>query len=122
MIFNWPIIGFLTWQLTKPTNRDQQQHSELEGAGFLRQLWSVTLGGKKSLLFSLFLIAMVMIMGELSASQLVVPPGMDTLPRLTLGLMHSGVDEMTAAINLLTLTLIVTIAAPGILNFARQGQ
>ena len=55
--------------------------------------------------------------GELSASQLVLPPGIDTLPRLMLGLLHAGVDEITAAIAILIAATIfvVTLFAYGLI-------
>jgi len=47
---------------------------------------------------------------ELSASQMVLPPGIETVPQVTLGKLHAGVNETTAALSLLTIGLVVAIA------------
>jgi ABC-type spermidine/putrescine transport system permease subunit II len=51
--------------------------------------------------------------GELSASQIVRPAGMDTVPRKMLGDLHAGVNELTAGITIVTVLVIVGISATG---------
>ena len=60
-----------------------------------------------------WLISFAFCFGELSASQIVLPPGIDTIPRLMLGLLHAGVDEMTAALTIVTFGAIVLVSASG---------
>jgi ABC-type spermidine/putrescine transport system permease subunit II len=38
---------------------------------------------------------------------------MDTVPRLMLGLLHAGVDEMTAALTIVTVGIILLISIAG---------
>ena len=48
--------------------------------------------------------------GDLSASYIPMPPGIDTLPRRILGQMHAGVNDMTAALSLVNLLIAGTIS------------
>ena len=117
IIFCWPLAGMFLWFLFSRVDRQTLHSMQLDGGtpwhlfwqlGIVRNAWAI--GGTWLLTFALSF-------GELSASQLVLPPGMDTLPRLMLGLLHAGVDEMTAAITILIATtiFIVTLFAYGLI-------
>ena len=56
-----------------------------------------------------WLLACVLCFGELSASQMVRPAGMDTVARKMLGDLHAGVNELTAGIS-----IVVAAAAIGV--------
>ncbi len=112
-LFVWPMVAMLVWQWFRQTNRELLNQSEVDGAGTWSQLFSIVLSGRLLQLLGFYLLALALMLGELSACQTIVPAGMDTLPRLTLGLLHSGVEEMTAAVSLVTATVIGTIACLG---------
>jgi ABC-type spermidine/putrescine transport system permease subunit II len=120
MIFVWPLIALVVWQWVRQTNREQLQQSALEGAGQFRQLTSIILGGRSKGVFGLMLIAFALCFSELSAAQMVVPAGIDTVPRLTLGLLHAGVDEMASAISLVAALVISAVALIGLAFFGRR--
>ena len=118
LIFCWPLAGMFLWFLFSRTDRHTLQSMQIDGGtrwhtfwqlGIVRNAWAI--GGTWLLTFALSF-------GELSASQLVLPPGMDTLPRLMLGLLHAGVDEMTAAITILIAATIfaVSLVAYGLMT------
>ena len=110
LIFCWPLAGMFLWFLFSRVDRQTMHSMQIDGGtpwhlfwqlGIARNVWAI--GGTWLLTFALSF-------GELSASQLVLPPGMDTLPRLMLGLLHAGVDEMTAAITILIAGTIFAIS------------
>ena len=114
-IFCWPLAAMLVWYLFSRIDRDSLHSARLDGASWLRQLWHFGVLGNKSALAGAWLLTFALCFGELSATQLVLPPGMDTLPRLMLGLLHAGVDEMTAA---LTIVISGTVFVLSLLAYA----
>ena len=97
-IFCWPLAAMLVWYLFSRIDRETLMHAQLEGAKSFASLWHFGVCGNGLGLIGCWLLTFAMCFGELSVAQLVLPPGMDTLPRLMLGLLHAGVDEMTAAL------------------------
>ena len=69
--------------------------------------------GNWQVLVGILLLCFAISFGELSASQMALPPGIDTVPRVTLGLLHAGVNERTAAITIVSAALIVCVSASG---------
>ena len=108
--FCWPLSGLIVWFVFRKTAVDCLENSRLEGAGWFQQLIGLVLAGNKQVLFGCWLISFALCFGELSTSQMVLPPGMDTVPRTTLGLLHAGVDEMTAALTIVTVALIIVVS------------
>jgi ABC-type Fe3+ transport system permease subunit len=102
-LFVWPVVALMVWQVFKGTDRNMLAQAQLDGASWYRQLVSIVWSRSKGIFVGAWGIAFVLILGELSASQMVQIAGVDTLPRLTLGLLHSGVDEKTAAVTFLTM-------------------
>ena len=47
------------------------------------------------------------------ASQTVIPPGLDTVLRRMLGMLHSGVDDTTAGLTIVTVLFILVICPSG---------
>ena len=101
----------MVWQVFKGTDQNLLAQAQLDGASWYRQLVSICWSKSKGIFVGIWGIAFVLILGELSASQMVQIAGVDTLPRLTLGLLHSGVDEKTAAVTFLTMVLGGSITA-----------
>ena len=92
---------------------DSQENAQLEGASTLSRLMSLGIASNHWAFLGIWLITFAACFGELSASQMVLPPGIDTVPRLTLGLLHSGVDEMTAALTIVTVAFLFLISGLG---------
>lgn len=108
--FCWPLAGLIVWFVFRKTAIDCLENSRLEGASAFQQLFGIVLAPNKRLLFGCWLITFALCFGELSTSQMVLPPGMDTVPRTTLGLLHAGVDEMTAALTIVNVALIIVVS------------
>ena len=112
-LFCWPISSVLTWFSLKNTPVDTLEHASLEGASQSSQLLQLGVFGNLTSLVGCLLITFAVCFGELSASHMTLPPGIDTVPRLALGWLHAGVNEMTAALTIVTVTLIVGISVLG---------
>ena len=109
-----PIFYFLATQISE----DQQQHATLDGVSSWSQFVHFAfLGQLRVNLGAWFLIA-AFSFAELSATQMVLPPGMDTVPRLALGMLHAGVNESTAALTLVTLLPVILFGVLAQICFA----
>lgn len=112
-IFCWPLGAMVVWFVFRAIPEDALESARVEGAGTwtryllfgVRANWLPLLGS--------WLITFACCFGELSASQIVRPAGMDTVPRKMLGDLHAGVNELTAGITIVTVLLIVGISAVG---------
>ena len=60
-----------------------------------------------------FLVSLAVALGDLAASILVVPPGVQTLSIHIFGLLHYGVEDQVAGICLALLALFAVVAAAG---------
>lgn len=100
-LFCWPLAGLLIYWLLRMTPRELEEAASVQGASSRVVFWTILVGGNWRRLAGVWLLLMVMVLGELSAQQMVVAPGIDTLPRQLLGWMHAGVDELAAASSLL---------------------
>ncbi len=110
LLFCWPLAGLLFWFLFSRTDRQALLNIQVDGGTAWIAFWQLGILRNASALGGAWLLIFALSFGELSASQLVLPPGMDTLPRLMLGLLHAGVDEMTAAIALVVAATIVAVS------------
>lgn len=61
-----------------------------------------------------WLVALAIVLGDLAASILVVPPGVITLPIRIFGLMHYGVEDQVAGICLVLVAVFAVVAAGAI--------
>ncbi len=109
----WPIVAILCWQTVREVPQDTIESAQLDGVPRHWQLWTLLVRGTWPRLIGWLVLVIAWMFGELSASQMVLPPGIDTVPRLMLGFLHAGVDEMTAAMSLWLILLWLTIAAAG---------
>ena len=109
-LFCWPLIALITYCVMGSTAKDALEHAKVEGAGGLTRLIRIAVMQNGLAITGCFLVAFVLSFGELSASQMVLPAGIDTIPRRMLGLLHSGVNELTAAFSLVNFLLVFTLA------------
>jgi iron(III) transport system permease protein len=113
VVFCWPFPPLILWFVFRKVSSETIDHARLDGAGDWTIFWRFGIGDQLPKLFGCWLVTLAICLGELSASQLVLPPGMDTLPRLMLGLLHAGVEEMTAGITLVLMVLIGILSCIG---------
>ena len=113
LIFCWPVGGLLVWFVFRKIPQDALDSSSVEGAGAMTRFLRFGIMGNIAALVGCWMIAFAFCFGELSASQIVRPPGIDTVPRKMLGDLHAGVNEMTAGITIVTTFTIVVISLLG---------
>lgn len=111
--YSWPVVAILCWQTVREVPQDTIEAAQLDGVPDHWQLWTLLVRGTWPRLVSWLVLVIAWMFGELSASQMVLPPGIDTVPRLMLGFLHAGVDEMTAAMSLWLILLWLALAAAG---------
>lgn len=97
----WPLAGASFWLVAGTLPRDQVEAAGLQGVVGWRQFWALQFAGRKRFFCGLGVMFLIIAWGELSAQQMVAAAGIDTIPRLLLGWLHSGVDEMAAATSLI---------------------
>ncbi len=108
-LFAWPMIALIVFHVFRSQPRSSFELAVLEGAGFWQRFLLIGLPISWRVLLGIWGLAIVVIFGELSAAQMVQIAGVDTLPRLTLGFLHAGVDDKAAAVTLLTLLFVATV-------------
>lgn len=102
-----PVQGLLVAVLFLRIPTATLEASQLEfGRPWLNRL-RLVLSECKAGLIATWLVGFLIACGDLSFSQLVVPPGLETLPRRIFGLAHSGIDEQLAGMGLWILFLTI---------------
>ena len=82
-----------------------------EGCGPLGQLWHIVLPQRWSALAVAWLIGLALALGDLTATSLVVPPGVETLSMHIFNLVHFNVEDRVAGICLALIILFGLVAA-----------
>ena len=113
LIFSWPAGALIVWFVFRKIPLDALESSSLDGAGRLTRFYRFGIGGNKTALIGCWLLSFAFCFGELSASHIVRPAGMDTVPRKMLGDLHAGVNELTAGITIVTAFIVVMISLLG---------
>lgn len=106
-----PLTTLVLWHALRDVPRDTLRSAATEGAGSAALLLRVALPQRRAALAGAWLAALAIAMADISATILVLPPGMDTLARRIFGLVHYGVDDQLAGVSLLTGLLFVLLAA-----------
>ncbi len=108
-LFVWPIGVIGCWAIVSIIPTDQLDHAKTDNIGLLTRGVEFGIRQNYRALSGLLILLWTVSFGELAATQMVLPPGIETVPQVTLGKLHAGVDEETAAMTLLTTGLIVAI-------------
>lgn len=113
LCFCWPMGAILVWFLFGNVGSDTVENARIEGANEMTLLFQMGVLSQWRGLLGCWLIVMAICFGELSASRLVMPAGMQTVPSSVLGFMHAGVDEMTATLTIITSLGLIAISLIG---------
>ncbi len=108
-----PITALVLWAAVRHVPQALLDAAALEGAGPWSRLWHVLLPEARFALPAAWLLAFALGMGELGATVLILPPGVETLSRQILGLVHSGVEDFVAGICLIVLGFIALLTLVG---------
>ena len=112
-VFCWPIGSVVVWFVFRKIPQDALDSASVDGAGSIRRTIQFGILGNWLAIAGSFLLTFAFCFGELSASQIVRPAGIDTVPRKMLGDLHAGVNELTAGITIVTAFTIVMISLVG---------
>lgn len=95
-----PFATLLLWSQMASIPQAVLDCARTEGASPWRQLWAIALPMRWPVLVSAFSLSLIVSVGELSATLLVVPPGVTTLSTRIFGLLHYGAEDRVSAICL----------------------
>ncbi len=113
-----PLPIMISYVAFRTINREALDAATLEGAGGLTQLWHLGIRQRKMAMLTAWLVAFAVSCGELSATILVVPAGITTVPIRVFRLLHTGVRNQVAAICLTSMfgffviAVVVTLLGP----------
>lgn len=112
-IFTFPLIALAIWFVLHQTPQNVTEAASLDGLSRGESFWRIRVGGNLKMIIGCWLLACVLCFGELSASQIVRPAGMDTVARKMLGDLHAGVNELTAGISILVAAAAIVVSLAG---------
>jgi iron(III) transport system permease protein len=100
-----PLATMTVWYGLRSIPQEVLDSANLDGAGAMSRLVRVALPQRLGVVGVGYLVAMAIAMGDLSASILLVPPGVTTLSIRIFNLVHYGVDDQLASLCLSTLAI-----------------
>ncbi len=106
----WPFVTLVLWDVFRAVPAATLDSARLAGAGTWQQLFRIVLPQQLPALGCVWFLAVALAAGELTASILVVPPGVTTLSIRIFGLVHYGVEDRLAALCLWNVVVFVGLA------------
>ncbi len=104
-----PLATLILWHAFRSIPADLLDSASLDGFTKLQQLRILILPQRKAALAVAWIACLVIAMGDVSASVLVVPPGMELVPKRVLGLLHYGVEDRLAGLCLVMIALFCSL-------------
>ena len=114
----FPIAMLITWFSLRTVSSDVLDSASTEGAGGVRRFIHIAVPQRKLAFGVAWFAAVVIAIGDLSASILVTPPGVSTIPIRVFGLLHAGVDDQVAGLCLAMVGEFVVLAVVTITGIA----
>jgi iron(III) transport system permease protein len=113
LVRSLPLATLVVWQALRTIPKDTVEMATMDGAGPWQRLLLVALPQRRAAIAAAWLVALAIAMGDVAAtaSQLVIPPGVDLLSRRIAGMLHASVHDQIAGICLTNWALFVVIAA-----------
>jgi len=108
----FPLAVLVAWHALRTVPREMLDAAAVDGAGSLERLVFVALPNRLAALGLAWVVALAVALGDLGASVMVLPPGVDTLSRRIFGLLHSGQEAEVAGI---CLALVILFGATALL-------
>jgi iron(III) transport system permease protein len=105
-----PLCTLVLWYALRTIPAELMDSATLDGASAWARLTRVAMPQRKMAIAVAWWVALAVAWGDLSASILVVPPGVMTLPIRVFGLIHYGVDDQVAGISLSVMALFFVLA------------
>jgi len=107
----WPIVGLLSWYAWRSLPTAPLEAGEVEGASPWSRFTQLGWPQRRTAVWIAGLSAFAIGCGDLSATILVTPPGLFTVSSRVFGLLHAGVDDLTAGLCLTLWGLFLLITA-----------
>lgn len=107
----FPIAMLISWFSLRTVPTDLLDAASTEGAGVVGRLLRIAIPQRRLAVAVAWFAAVVIAIGDLSASILVTPPGVSTIPVRVFGLLHAGVDDQVAGLCLAMVGEFVVFAA-----------
>ncbi|REK22051.1 MAG: iron ABC transporter permease [Planctomycetota bacterium] len=95
-----PLATLIMWYALASVPQNVLDAAALDGAGWLARLWRVALPMRGAAVTMAVLVAMIVSVGDLSASQLVQVPGAETLANRIFDRLHSGAYDQVCGVSL----------------------
>lgn len=95
-----PLAMLALWPSLRALPEESLESAAVDGAGWWARLTRVVLPRQRAALAVAWLVSFAWSLGELDASLLVAPPGVQTLSLHIFGLLHFGVEDQVAGICL----------------------
>ena len=108
-----PPAIFVLWYALRTVPREMLEAAAVDGAGPVARFWLIALPLRWPAVGLAFVVSLAVALGDLAASILVVPPGVQTLSIHIFGLLHYGVEDQVAGVCLALLALFAALAAAG---------
>ncbi|MCU0959381.1 MAG: ABC transporter permease subunit [Pirellulaceae bacterium] len=106
-----PVGIFVCWAAMSAAHPLLSDAARVDGARVWQRFWHLGLRLHGPVLAVAWLAALALACGELSATILVIPPGLTTLTLRVFGLLHAGVANQAAALCLTALAAVLLLAA-----------
>jgi iron(III) transport system permease protein len=122
LIRSLPLTLLIVWQALRTVPRETIELATIDGAGPGTRLTRVVLPQRSAALWAAALVAFAIAAGDAAAtaSDMVIPPGIDLLSRRIAGLLHASVTDLVAGICLVNWGLFVGIAMLVVWLLSRQ--
>ena len=105
-----PLCTLVLWYALRTVPEEHLDSATLEGASALKRFFRIALPQRWPAVAAAWLVGLAIAWGELSASILVAPPGVTTLPIQIFGLIHYGVDDRVAGVSLAVITIFAVLS------------
>ena len=112
-----PIVLLAVWQAIDRFPAGPLEAAQLDGAGPWTILFRIVLPQRKASLLAAWLAGFAIAAGDLAWSEIVVPPGLDTLQRRMFGDIHKGADDYVAGVCLAVSVLYAAATALALLAY-----
>lgn len=116
-----PVATLVMWHALATIPPDMLDCAAVDGAGPLVRLWRIALPCRLWALALAWVVALAVALGDLAASVLVVPPGVNTLSIRIFGLLHYGVEDRVAGICLAQVAMFAAVTV-GVVWLVKRWQ
>ena len=103
-------VALMLYFAMRQSSQSVLESMATERAGAFSLFWNLGITANQTAIVATLGTAFLIAFGDVAASFQVVPAGIDTVARSILGQLHSGVDDLTAAISLASLIAAICLA------------